>query len=161
MCIRDSNWFNRIDPFTNGMPSLHIGLPFAIWLSMHRWDEDGRWARYRTFLLGFILLTSISIVYLGIHWFVDIIGGMVVAILAVNITSKTHEPVWRFADERLFTRRLARTLDDPWGSMKRSLRSSSKLVDPFREPGKSQTGALIIGLLVLTGSVLLLSLIHI
>ena len=35
------NWFNRIDPFTNGMPSLHIGLPFAIWLSMHRWDEDG------------------------------------------------------------------------------------------------------------------------
>ena len=154
------NWFNRIDPFTNGMPSLHIGLPFAIWLSMHRWDEDGRWARYRTFLLGFILLTSISIVYLGIHWFVDIIGGMVVAILAVNITSKTHEPVWRFADERLFTRRLARTLDDPWGSMKRSLRSSSKLVDPFREPGKSQTGALIIGLLVLTGSVLLWDVTH-
>tara|TARA_B100000686_G_scaffold354878_1_gene467901 strand:- start:6278 stop:8374 length:2097 start_codon:yes stop_codon:yes gene_type:complete len=154
------NWFNRIDPFTNGMPSLHIGLPFAIWLSMHRWDEDGRWERYRIFLLGFILLTSISIVYLGIHWFVDIIGGMVVAILAVNITSKTHEPVWRIADERLFTRRLARTLDDPWGSLKRSFRSSAKLLDPFREPGKSQTGALIIGLLVLTGSVLLWDVTH-
>ncbi|MBR79874.1 MAG: hypothetical protein CMA88_03715 [Euryarchaeota archaeon] len=154
------NWFNRIDPFTNGMPSLHIGLPFAIWLSMHRWDEDGRWARYRIFLIGFILLTSISIVYLGIHWFVDIIGGMVVAILAVNITSKTHEPVWRLADERLFTRRLARTLDDPWGSMKSSLGSISKLVDPFREPGKNQTGALIIGLLVLTGSVLLWDVTH-
>ncbi len=154
------NWFNRIDPFTNGMPSLHIGLPFAIWLSMHRWDEDGRWARYRNFLIGFILLTSISIVYLGIHWFVDIIGGMVVAIMAVNITSKTHEPVWRFADERLFTRRLARTLDDPMGSMKRALSSFSKLADPFREPGKSQTGALIIGLLVLTGSVLLWDVTH-
>ena len=27
------NWFTRIDPFTNGMPSLHIGLPFAVWLT--------------------------------------------------------------------------------------------------------------------------------
>ena len=154
------NWFNRIDPFTNGMPSLHVGLPFAIWLSMHRWDEDGRWERFRLFLLGFIFLTSVSIVYLGIHWFVDIIGGMVVAILAVNVTSKTHEPVWRFADERLFTRRLARALDDPWGSIARSFRTSGKILDPLKEPGKNQTGALIIGLLVLTGSVLLWDVTH-
>ena len=74
------NWFNRIDPFTNGMPSLHIGLPFAIWLSMHRWDEDGRWSRYRLFLVLFIILTAFSILYLGIHWIVDIIGGMAIGI---------------------------------------------------------------------------------
>ena len=154
------NWFNRIDPFTNGMPSLHIGLPFAIWLSMHRWDEDGRWERFRLFLIFFITLTSVSIVYLGIHWFVDIIGGMLVAILAVNITARTHEPIWRVADERLFTRRLARTLDDPSGSMKRTLRSLLGTIDPVKEPGKNQTGALILALMILTGSVLLWDVTH-
>ena len=130
------NWFNRIDPFTNGMPSLHIGLPFAIWLTMHRWDEDGRWHRFRLFLIIFIGLTSVAIIYLGIHWFVDIIGGMVVAILAVNITSRTHEPIWRLADERLFTRRLARTLDNPRESIRSTLNSLTSSLDPIKEPGK-------------------------
>jgi membrane-associated phospholipid phosphatase len=154
------NWFNRIDPFTNGMPSLHIGLPFAIWLSMHRWDEDDRWKRFRVFLIFFIAMTSVSIVYLGIHWFVDIIGGMMIAILAVNITARTHEPIWQVADERLFTRRLARTLDDPSGSMKRTLRSCLHALDPVKEPGKNQTGALILALMILTGSVLLWDVAH-
>jgi len=154
------NWFNRIDPFTNGMPSLHIGLPFAIWLSMHRWDEDGRWERFRIFLIIFIGLTSISIVYLGIHWFVDIIGGMIIAILAVNTTARTHEPIWRFADERLFNRRLARTLEDPRGSAQRTIRSLGKSLDPIKEPGKNQTGAIILTLIVLTGSVLLWDVTH-
>ncbi len=149
------NWFNRIDPFTNGMPSLHIGLPFAIWLSMHRWDEDGRWSRYRMFLVFFIILTAFSILYLGIHWIVDIIGGMTIGIMAVNMTARTHEPIWRIADERLFTRRLARILDDPGTSISRTLRSASSLLDPFREPGREQTGAFITALIVLTGSVLL------
>ncbi|MBR40726.1 MAG: hypothetical protein CMA89_02415 [Euryarchaeota archaeon] len=154
------NWFNRIDPFTNGMPSLHIGLPFAIWLSMHRWDEDGRWGKFRIFLIFFIALTSVSIVYLGIHWFVDIIGGMIIAILAVNLTAKTHESIWRVADERLFTRRLARTLEDPRGSLQRTLRSLTKKLDPVKEPGKNQTGAIILSLIILTGSVLLWDVTH-
>ena len=154
------NWFNRIDPFTNGMPSLHIGLPFAIWLSMHRWDEDGRWLRFRNLLILFIGLTSVSIVYLGIHWFVDIIGGMIIAILAVNITARTHEPIWRFADERLFTRRLARILEDPRGSLLRTMRSCIKTLDPVKEPGKNQTGAIILSLIILTGSVLLWDVTH-
>jgi len=154
------NWFNRIDPFTNGMPSLHIGLPFAIWLSMHRWDEDGRWKRFRILLIFFIVLTSISIVYLGIHWFVDIIGGMLVAILAVNVTARTHEPIWKIADERLFTRRLARTLDDPTGSVKRTFRACLSVFDPVKEPGKNQTGAIILSLIMITSSVLLWDVTH-
>ncbi len=149
------NWFNRIDPFTNGMPSLHIGLPFAIWLSMYRWDEDGRWRKYRIFLVFFMMITAFSILYLGIHWIVDIIGGMVIAILAVNMTARTHGPIWRVADERLFTRRLARALDDPRTSIRRTLHAASSLLDPIREPGKEQTEAFITALIVLTGSVLL------
>ena len=154
------NWFNRIDPFTNGMPSLHIGLPFAIWLTMHKWDEDGRWKKFRGFLISFIFLTSIAIVYLGIHWFVDIIGGMVVGIMAVNLTSRTHKPIWEFADERLFTRRLARTLDNPMGGLSYVRESLLSIFDPIREPGKKQTGAIIMGLLILTGSVLLWDVTH-
>ena len=154
------NWFNRIDPFSNGMPSLHIGLPFAIWLSMHKWDEDGRWKKFRIFLVLFIALTSVSIVYLGIHWFVDIIGGMAIAILAVNITSMTHEPIWRVADERLFTRRLARTIDDPSGSIRRTLNSALQILDPVKEPGRKQTGSLILALFLVTGSVLLWDVTH-
>ena len=154
------NWFNRIDPFTNGMPSLHIGLPFAIWLTMHKWDEDGRWKKFRGFLISFIFLTSIAIVYLGIHWFVDIIGGMVVGIMAVNLTSRTHKPIWKFADERLFTRRLARTLDNPMGALSYVRESLLSIFDPIREPGKKQTGAIIMGLLILTGSVLLWDVTH-
>ena len=149
------NWFNRIDPFTNGMPSLHIGLPFAIWLSMHRWDEDGRWRKFRTFLVAFITLTSFAIIYLGIHWIVDIIGGMAVAILAVNLTAKTHAPIWRVADERLFSRRLARALDAPLDTISSTLGSAYSSIDHLREPGKNQTEAIIATLLLITGSVLL------
>ena len=149
------NWFTRIDPFTNGMPSLHIGLPFAVWLSMQKWDEDGRWTKYRNFLLIFISLTAFSIIYLGIHWLVDIIGGMVIAILAVRMTDRTHERIWNILDERRFSFRLARALDNPKRSFSESLDGLDSIIEPFREPGKKQTSLFIAVLLLSTGSVLL------
>ena len=42
-----ADWFRRIDPFSNGMPSLHIGIPFCVWLCLMRFDHDNRWKRYR------------------------------------------------------------------------------------------------------------------
>ena len=150
-----NNWFTRIDPFSNGMPSLHIGLPFAIWLTMHRWDDDGRWASYRGFLMGFIVLTSFAIIYLGIHWMVDIIGGMAVGILAVQLTAKTNQPVWDFVDERLFSRRLARAIADPGKSIRGFLGSIVSAFTPLREPSRKQTSAIIAALLLSTGLVLL------
>ncbi len=128
------NWFTRIDPFTNGMPSLHIGLPFAVWLTYLKWDDDGRWAKFRTALMIFILLTGFTILYLGIHWVVDIIGGILVATLAVNLTERTHDSVWRFADERLFTRRLARFMKDPKAWVLEIKKSVNAQIDPYREP---------------------------
>jgi len=150
-----NNWFTRIDPFSNGMPSLHIGLPFAIWLTMHRWDDDGRWERYRGFLMGFIVLTAFAIIYLGIHWMVDIIGGMAVGIIAVQLTSKTNQPVWDFVDERLFSRRLARAIADPGKSIRGVLGSIISAFTPLREPSRRQTSAIIAALLLSTGLVLL------
>ena len=149
------NWFTRIDPFSNGMPSLHIGLPFAIWLTMQRWDEDGRWVNYRNFLVVFMLVTAFSIIYLGIHWIVDIIGGMAVAILAVELTAKTHSPIWRVADERLFSRRLARVIADPGKSFRGTLSSVFSVFEPLKEPNKRQTSVIIATLLLSTGFVLL------
>lgn len=150
-----NNWFTRIDPFTNGMPSLHIGLPFAIWLTMQRWDDDGRWHRYRNFLMVFILLTALSIVYLGIHWVVDIIGGMVVAIIAVEITSRTSEPIWKVADERLFGRRLARAISNPrkWASQVSA--GVKDYLRPLSEPSRRQTSIMIAAVVMSTGGVLL------
>ena len=150
-----NNWFTRIDPFTNGMPSLHIGLPFAIWLTMQRWDDDGRWYRYRNFLMGFILLTALSIVYLGIHWVVDIIGGMVVAIIAVEITSRTSGPIWKIVDERLFGRKLARGISNPREWIKQISASVKDYIRPIREPSRKQTSIMIAVVVMSTGSVLL------
>ena len=149
------NWFTRIDPFSNGMPSLHIGLPFAIWLTMQRWDEDGRWVNYRNFLIVFMLVTAFSIIYLGIHWIVDIIGGMAVAILAVELTAKTHSSIWRVADERLFSRRLARAIADPGKSLRGTLSSVYSVFEPLKEPNKRQTSVIIATLLLSTSFVLL------
>ena len=149
------NWFIQIDPFTNGMPSLHIGLPFAIWLTMERWDSDERWLRYRRLLLLFIVVTAFTIIYLGIHWVSDIIGGIIVAMIAVEITAKTHKPVWQFADERLFSRRLARAIDDPKKWLTESWIITKRFFYPIQQPSSIQTKAFIAGVLILTGGVLL------
>ena len=149
------NWFIQIDPFTNGMPSLHIGLPFAIWLTMERWDSDERWLRYRRLLLLFITITAFTILYLGIHWVSDIIGGIIVSVIAVEITSRTHGPIWQFADERLFSRRLARAIDDPRKWLSESLILIKDIFHPLKKPSSTQTKAFIATLLILTSSVLL------
>ena len=50
-----ADWFRRIDPFSNGMPSLHIGIPFCVWLCLVRFDHDNRWKRYRYTVLAYII----------------------------------------------------------------------------------------------------------
>jgi len=149
------NWFTRIDPFTNGMPSLHIGLPFAVWLTMQKWDEDGRWSKFRHLTLVFILITAFTIIYLGIHWLIDILGGMVIAILAVRMAQNTHQSIWNIFDERRFTHRLARALNNPQQSFSNSIKSMNLVFEPFKEPSKKQTSLFIIVLLMSTGGVLL------
>ena len=104
---------------------------------------------------GFIVLTAFAIIYLGIHWMVDIIGGMAVGIIAVQLTSKTNQPVWNLADERLFSRRLARAIADPVKSIRGTLGSFISVFAPLREPSRRQTSAIIAALLLSTGMVLL------
>ena len=73
------------DPLDNCIPSLHIAIPFGIlmlnWLhvkekgmKLRDWDH---W-NYHLFILLNTILFCFSILYLGIHWIVDIPLGVIV-----------------------------------------------------------------------------------
>lgn len=155
-----NDWFERIDPFTNGMPSLHIGIPFGVWLCLVRWDEDNRWMKYRRFIFGYIVLTAFTIVYLGIHWFVDIIGGMFVAAVAIKLTQRYNTAVWAVLDERTLNARLATIVTRPqrvkWWIYTRSQRMWKSL----RHPSSHVTGLTIIMVFLLTTSVIVWDMTH-
>jgi hypothetical protein len=100
-------------------------------------------------------LTGFAILYLGIHWVLDILGGIIIGGIAVQITAKVHRPFWRFADERLFSRRLAHVIDDPIDWLKKSWKIITNSFKPIQKPSTTQTKALIVTLMMLTGTVLL------
>jgi len=148
-------WFTRIDPFTNGMPSLHIGMPFSIWYCYARNDLDDRWKIWRYCLIVYIALTSFTILYLGIHWISDIIGGIAVGMLSVHVAEKIAPRVWWVLDERSFLHRLSWLLADwrrPVNEVKTIL---WRFVEWLRVPGSRQTGVAIMLLLAGTGGTLL------
>ena len=91
-----ADWFRRIDPFTNGMPSPHRD-PVCRVVVLARFDDDRRWNRYRYTVFGYTLLTAFTIIYLGIHWFLDIIGGMLIAGAAVSMADRTSNGWWKFS----------------------------------------------------------------
>jgi len=148
-------WFTRIDPFTNGMPSLHIGMPFALWYCYSRNDLDGRWKAWRLFLMVYLWLTVFTILYLGIHWVSDIIGGLIVGVAAVHIVEKIAPGFWRVMDERLFIHRLSWFFAD-W---RRPLVEGRALLGRgwawLKVPGSRQTGVAIMLLTASTAGVLL------
>ena len=154
------NWFVQIDPFTNGMPSLHIGMPFAIWLAFVKWDEDGRWHWFSMALLAFIFLTAFSIVYLGIHWISDMLGGLLVAHFAVLLADKTRESVWGVFDERLIGRRFALMIDNPRQALRKILKMIQKAVEPYRQASRKQTSLAIVTVLFLTTTILVYDATH-
>jgi membrane-associated phospholipid phosphatase len=46
-------------------------------------------------MLAMIGLIAVAIVYLGIHWLTDIIGGVLIAVIGVIITERYAERFWR------------------------------------------------------------------
>ena len=155
-----NDWFHRIDPLTNGMPSLHIGFPFAVWLCLLRYDTDERWKNYRRIIFVYIVLTAFCIVYLGIHWFMDIIGGMIVAAIAVFIANKMADPMWRIFDERTINARLATVLTNPsraFGIVKANL---SGLVSKYSRPTSKETGVMLTVVMLAVAGVITWDLTH-
>ena len=139
-----SDWFRRIDPFTNGMPSLHIGIPFAVWLCLTRFDEDRRWNKYRALVLTYTLITAFTIIYLGIHWFLDIIGGMLIAALAVSVADRTSDAWWKIFDERTMNARIVTLLTEPKKAFGIVKKRCSAVFKRYRNPQSRETGVLAI-----------------
>ena len=155
-----SDWFRRIDPFTNGMPSLHIGIPFAVWLCLTRFDEDRRWNKYRTLVLAYTLITAFAIIYLGIHWFLDIIGGMLIAALAVSVADRTSDSWWRIFDERTMNARIVTLLTNPNKAFGIVKNRASSLLKRYRNPQSKETGVLAIIVFLMLFSVITWELSH-
>ena len=154
------DWFRRIDAFTNCMPSLHIAVPFAIWLTFRKHDHDGRWSRFQNMTLGYIILTAFAIIYLGIHWFVDIIGGMILATFAVSLMEKTNDPVWKFFDERTINSRLATLLTRPAHSASLLFGRIKNYAKTWLKPTSKETGTFIVVIMILTAVVITWDLTH-
>jgi len=155
-----NDWFHRIDPLTNGMPSLHIGFPFAVWLCLLRFDSDGRWVVYRRIIFAFVLVTAFSILYLGIHWFMDIIGGMIVAAVAVNIANKMADPFWKIFDERTINARLVTLLTNPVRAMNVIRSSAGQQIKKFARPTSKETGAILAAVIIVVAGVITWDLTH-
>ena len=149
-----NDWFRRIDPFTNGMPSLHIGIPFAVWLCLTRFDEDRRWNRYRTLVLTYTMVTAFAIVYLGIHWFSDIIGGMLIAALAVSLAGRTSNSWWKFFDERTMNARIVTILTNPKKSLNFVLKKINSSLQRFKTPTSRETGIMALVVFMLLFSII-------
>ena len=155
-----NDWFHRIDPLTNGMPSLHIGFPFAVWLCLIRFDTDNRWVIYRRIVFVYVLMTAFCIVYLGIHWLMDIIGGMLVAALAVEIANKMADPMWRILDERTINARLATLLTNPKRALNVIKSNVKKQISTYSKPSSKETGVVLTVVIILVAAVITWDLTH-
>jgi len=94
---RVHDFFVNYDTFNNCFPSMHIGYPAATIMLLF-WDIRGfkRFRGYKTFLIVMLILIAVSILYLGIHWFTDIMGGFLIAVIGVLITDRYALGFWRW-----------------------------------------------------------------
>jgi len=82
------DFFTTHDPMDNAVPSLHIGLPISL-LILNRLHcrelgieiKDWRHREFDIFIMANVAIYFFSIQYLGIHWVVDIIPGIILAIV--------------------------------------------------------------------------------
>ena len=155
-----ADWFRRIDPFSNGMPSLHIGIPFAVWLCLVRFDEDNRWILYRRLVFGYVALTAFTIIYLGIHWISDIIGGMAIAALGVHLSDRTSPVIWKYLDERTMNAQLAVLLSTPSIAFNNAKSNLTGFISRYLNPTSKETGRMVFAVVIMLLMVITYDLTH-
>ena len=100
--LYNNQYFGRmvtgIDPLDNCFPSGHVSLIlstlFVIWKA--KTGDEGTYGRYAYFVLASFLLITLSVLYLGIHWPADILGGLILAYAAYYAVEKGY--VFRITD---------------------------------------------------------------
>lgn len=99
------SFFSAIDPLDNAWPSLHIAIPFAFatilwWTRIQRnrsWSQFP-YRRYLWLVAVQLAVFMFSILYLGIHWIIDIPGGLWIGYLGAVVTEEIHRPVFERLD---------------------------------------------------------------
>ncbi len=94
-------FFTDNDPMDNAIPSLHIGLPISL-LIINRLHcrqlginfSDWRHKEFDMFVCFNVIIYLFSIQYLGIHWLVDIIPGIFLAIVT-SFFVHSFQPILR------------------------------------------------------------------
>jgi len=100
--LYDNQYFGRmvtgIDPLDNCFPSGHISLILSTLLVIWRAKKEDTetYGRYAYFVLASFLLIALSVLYLGIHWPADIVGGTALAYGAYYIVEGGY--VFRITD---------------------------------------------------------------
>ena len=116
---------------------------------------------YGKLYLPMSYLQLLQLLYLGIHWILDIAGGMIVASIAVNLADKTSKPVWNILDnERTINARLVTVLTNPRKAYNFVAKKFSNTVRKFAKPTSRETGILSVVVLLVVASVITWDLTH-
>ncbi len=92
------NFFVSVDPFDNCMPSLHIAIPLGMLIFIMMERKRTRTKEYNRFI-GLLVAVNVfftfAIIYLGIHWYIDILGGVLIALFGVYIIKRIEPGLWK------------------------------------------------------------------
>ena len=98
-------FFTEVDPLDNGIPSLHVGIPISLLIinRLHVRDlgisiSEWRHREFDLFVAVNVPIYLFSIQYLGIHWLLDLVPGLLLAVVCA-VFSHRMQPVLRAVPE--------------------------------------------------------------
>ncbi|WP_445476134.1 phosphatase PAP2 family protein [Methanococcoides methylutens] len=89
-----------VDPFLdNCFPSLHAALSVMAMLIIFRTE----FTRFKIFSLATTVAIQFTILYLGIHWITDMIGGFILALISYFIATRYRESILKLPEQIMMT----------------------------------------------------------
>ncbi|MCK4757039.1 MAG: phosphatase PAP2 family protein [Thermoplasmata archaeon] len=87
-------FISAFDPLDNCFPSGHVSGPVTIFLLLLPLRKNSAYKFFAYFILAMCILIGLSVLYLGIHWFIDIVFGILLAIFAVWLVRSKRFMRW-------------------------------------------------------------------